>query len=87
MKEATLELEAEVPEEIMDQHNATAKGEHSLSIEEDGIEQIEEGGGRYAKSYFGVKVNFMVSCSCQKDVIYAGEMQDKIAASHMDDLT
>lgn len=86
MKEATFDLELEVPEDIVADH----KGEgHELEVEEDGIEMIEEGGGRYKKSYYGAEVKCTVSCSCQKEgdgPLWEGTWDDKIPASGMDEL-
>lgn len=86
LKEAQLELSAEIPQEVADAHDGD---NHDLEVEETGVDPIEEGGGRYAKSYFGATVSFAVRCSCQKKddaAIYEGEMSDKVAASAMDEL-
>lgn len=88
LKEATLDLEDDVPEEILHEHEGDG---HELSVEEDSAEATEEGGGRYAKSYFGAIVRYAVHCSCKtdsdgNDAIYEGEVSDKVAASHMEEL-
>ena len=68
-----------------------------LSVEEDGIEALEEGGGRYAKSYFGFELTGRVSCACGQDVKITEcnatsfdadifTITDKMAASEMDEL-
>ncbi len=65
---------------------AAHQGEgHDLTVEETGIESIEEGGGRYAKSYFGAAVNFEVHCSCQTAAVATGTVSGKMAASEMDE--
>jgi hypothetical protein len=57
-----------------------------FEVDEDGIDPIEEGGGRYKKSYFGVTVNYTLSCSCDKDFSVSGSMEDKMPASSMDEM-
>lgn len=94
MKEATLEMEADINEHLED--HLKKKGDHELEIEQDGVDTIEEGGGRYAKSYFGAVLNFSIWCSCQNDKdgkrkknakpVYSGSIDDKVAASHMDEM-
>jgi hypothetical protein len=79
LKEANFSLEAQVP---VEGHEGEG---HELSVEESSVEPIEEGGGRYAKSYYGATVNATVTCSCGKfkeDV----ELSDKCSASGMDEL-
>lgn len=79
MKEATFDLETDVD---IDGHEGDA---HELSVEETSVDILEEGGGRYAKSYFGVRVGFRVRCSCD-NFDAKGDMSDKVAASGMDEL-
>jgi hypothetical protein len=56
-----------------------------FDADDDGSEQIEEGGGRYAKSYFGAGLN--VGISCRKcDWKTTVTLEDKIPASHMDEM-
>jgi hypothetical protein len=86
MKEALLEMSDEVPQDIADRHDGE---KHKLSIEETAVEPIEEGGGRYAISYYGATVHYAVRCSCQKDdadPIYESSMEEKVAASEMDEM-
>lgn len=63
---------------------------HDLQIEVDNVEPIEEGGGRYKKSYFGAEVSFRVTCTCdehEKDRwSFDGTVNDKVSASGMDEL-
>ena len=54
-------------------------------ISDTNIDQIEEGGGRYAKSYYGAQVTYEVKCKCG-ELLHEGEITDKIAASAMDEL-
>jgi len=55
------------------------------SIDETNVDQIEEGGGRYAKSYFGAKVDYQVKCKCG-ETLHEGEISDKVAASAMEEM-
>ncbi len=80
LKEATFDIDVTVE---IGEH--TGEG-HELEIDgEPDVEQIEEGGGRYAKAYFGAKVTFTVKCSCG-GLEVDGEYEDKVAASQMDEL-
>lgn len=82
MKEATFNFDGQVPEETMKEH----KGEgHELAVAFS-AEGIEEGGSRYARSYFGVKLTVSVECECGAGEIYVFEADDKIAASGMEEL-
>lgn len=54
-------------------------------ISDTSVEQIEEGGGRYAKSFFGATVGYEVKCKCGES-LHTGEISDKVAASAMDEL-
>lgn len=75
MKEATLEVDLDVE---------FCSGEGHVVSVEDKLSQLEEGGGRYAKSYFGAEGTFDLKCSCGK----TAEVQwsDKVAASEMEEL-
>ena len=65
---------------------------HELTVEADDPEQVEEGGGRYAKSYFGASVSYRIHCKCRRkggedgEPIHEGVLEDKVAASEMDEL-
>jgi hypothetical protein len=88
LKSADLSLECdllEVCEDLKDCFNedGTDKDGHDLTLKEDGMEPLEEGGGRYAKSYFGATVSFTVTCSCGKE--QSADMTDKVAASEMEE--
>lgn len=82
LKEATLDMQDELPPDDVTAH--TGEG-HEFSIEEEGVDQVEEGGGRYAKSYFGATVNYKVTCTCGK-YEHTGELTDKVPASGMDEM-
>lgn len=53
------------------------------------MDQVEEGGGRYAKSYFGATLSFTVTVGIgnPEKSEKSGEWTDKVAASFMDELT
>jgi hypothetical protein len=93
LKEASFDLEfTPNNDQIKDHLNPEGQSIHELEVEEDGVSQIEEGGGRYAKSYFGAEVSFHVRCSCdaakktEERWSLEGTMSDKIAASGMDEM-
>lgn len=94
MKEATLELEEThdiTVEPFKDHINEKGETKHELEIEETGVDQIEEGGGRYAKSYFGATISYTVRCKCDEDKKderweYEGTFGDKVAASAMEEM-
>lgn len=71
-------VEPEVFEWLDDKHG-------DPTIEDTEIEQVEEGGGRYAKSYFGASVTYAVTCKCG-ETLHSGEISDKVAANAMDEL-
>lgn len=85
MKEASFEFEEAMPEEIVQAHQGEG---HELEADFSS-EAIEEGGGRYAKSYFGVQIDVTVRCSCQKqedDPLWNHQFSDKVSASEMEEL-
>jgi hypothetical protein len=98
LKEGELELEGELEDSDADRFDAHLKAhaEHSkihggsvlgeFGVEEDGIDPIEEGGGRYKKSYYGAVVNFTIKCSCDPNFAVSGSMEDKMPASAMDEV-
>ncbi len=61
------------------------EGHGEPSIDETGTDQIEEGGGRYAKSFFGASVSYMVKCQCG-ETLHEGTIEDKVAASAMEEM-
>jgi len=79
MKEANFDLEGTVDD------LCECKGRELTVEEAESPEIIEEGGGRYAKSYYGVKCVAQVTCTkCEKK--WTVEMSDKTPASDMDEL-
>ncbi len=95
MKEATLEMSEEfvIDHNKLEEHLAEKEGGGwtwktgcELIATNEAPEQVEEGGGRYAKSYFGASVDYSVTCECGKgDVLHESTLEDKVAASDMDD--
>lgn len=80
MKEATITFDEDISDKTEDH-----QGEgHELSAEFD-ASLLEEGGGRYKKSYFGVDLKVTVTCSCG-DFHEVFDYSDKVAASEMDEL-
>jgi len=78
LKETTISLSGEVDV-------AEHQGEgHELTAEFT-AEATEDGGGRYAKSYFGVSCICTVTCSCG-ELDENVDMSDKVAASEMEEL-
>ena len=88
LKSADLSLECDLIEVCADlagcfNADGTEKEGHDVTLEEDGVEPLEEGGGRYAKSYYGASVNFSVKCSCGKEA--STSVTDKVAASDFEE--
>lgn len=88
LKEASFELEGEVPEEIVKAH---AGDGHSLDLEADGAELScrTEGSGRYMKTFYGHSTPVALTCSCQErnaDPLWSETFTDDLQASHMDEL-
>jgi hypothetical protein len=88
MKEATLNMEAEID---LNENEAYCKlrkkqggDDLEVEVEEVACNQIEEGGGRYQKSYFGAEIEFELKCG--NTVLEQGSMSDKVPASGMDEL-
>lgn len=82
LKEANLEMSAE--DEWID-HALGPKCE--VYAEMDEVQAIEEGGGRYKKSYYGLSIDFSIKCACDREKVLAtGSMSEKVAASEMEEL-
>jgi hypothetical protein len=94
LKECEFNLDGNVPDEIAELH----KGEgHELELTADSSELTTRSGyfkkglfvpayGRYAKTFYGVDVNYSVSCSCQEESVFSGNLMDDVQASSMDEL-
>jgi hypothetical protein len=100
MKEASLEMseEVKVENDTLKAHLSLSKDKKwawkkgcEVSLEHEDAEQVEESirkkkGSRFPTSYFGASLAFTVTCTCgQGDPLYEGELEDKVAASEMDD--
>lgn len=85
LKTATLEMTSDCTKECIDHVNTEGSDTHDLDVKEEDINQIEEGGGRYAKSYFGAEVCFKITCKCDPKFEFSGSMLDKVAASEMEE--
>lgn len=87
LKTASIEMELDLTEQCKDHLNSEDSDDdtHDLEIEEGEINQIEEGGGRYAKSYFGAEVCFTITCKCDPKFTVEGNVSDKVAASEMEE--
>lgn len=85
LKTASLEMTSDLSKECEGHVNAEGTDTHDLDIKEDDVNQIEEGGRRYAKSYFGAEICFTITCKCDPKFEVTGSMSDKVAASEMEE--
>lgn len=81
MKEATFDVSLEVPEVT---HTVGADRDKCQLSVEDNLSQLEEGGGRYKKSYYGAEGTFNLTCTCGAKAEV--QWSDKIDASSMDEI-
>jgi sporulation protein YlmC with PRC-barrel domain len=84
MKEYTFSTEVEIPAEIVEKMKDIPVSD-DVTAQDDGCDQLEEGGGRYAKSYYGYTMQ--VGVYHGSDKLGTFEVTDKVAASEMDELT
>lgn len=86
MKEYTFNSEAEIDGDLATKMNAIEEADPEAEFEpiEATCETIEEGGGRYAKSYYGFRL--MVAIMHDGKELGQVELTDKVAASYMDEL-
>lgn len=89
LKEATLEIDKEI--DFHRDELAVPLSDEDLgdaTVETENEDQLEEGGGRYAKSYFGATAELVVTAGKGANVIELcrEEWSDKVAASEMDEL-
>lgn len=83
LKEATLELSDDLPEDVFKAHNGE---DHELSVDLEDATADESGGGRYAKNLITVTVNYSVTCKCDKEFAYDGQVEtDSCAASSFEE--
>ena len=84
VKTASLEAEQDLSDELKEH----LEEGHELSVEEQGVDPIEKGGGRYQASFFGATVSYTVHCTCQKsedEPLHSGTLEDEVAASAMEE--
>ena len=75
-------------EDAIEKHYKESKGcanKDDLEVEVQDVEPVEEGGGRYAKSYYGFSATVIVKCNTCEEEITSQGVSDKMAASHMDE--
>ena len=90
LKEGQLEMEGELVGEdaaMMAAHlklheKGVAQG--VFEVHDVGLDAIEEGSRK--KSFYGAVVHFNITCSCDKNFAVSGSMEDKMAASDMDEV-
>ena len=79
LKEAILDITYDLPDGFTECFD-----NHKITVTDTSIEEIEESGGRYQKSYYGACISFEVKCSCGANL--EDTMEGKIAASEMGEL-
>jgi hypothetical protein len=86
MKEYTFAEDADVPAEIVEKMKAIRATEPDADFEAEdaGTEQVDEGGHRYKKSYFGFSMT--VEIKHGSTTLGTFEITDKVQASGMDEL-
>ena len=82
-KEATFELSEDVDVDALAGHVDPETEEPlegcEIELESDYPEQVEEDYGRYAKSYFGVRIAFRIRCKCQPEsapALFEADMEE-----------
>lgn len=83
LKCATFEVDDTIDQAVLDAHtNDEGKdGPHELSVETDGSEVEESGGGRYKKNLFTVVVQYTVTCECDDTFKHDGELRSSPVAA------
>lgn len=91
MKEATFNTDTDLPNDIVAKMEAIKKANPDAEFEaqEAGVTELEEGGSRYKKSYFGfsLTVAIVANVDGKEEGLGTVEVTDKIEASGMDELT
>jgi|SRR5580765_202693 hypothetical protein len=87
MKEYTFNVDHEIDGDLEAKMDAILKDDPNaeFDVEDNGAEQVEEGGSRYAKSYYGFTMTVPVKHG--DDTLGEVTIADKVAASGMDELT
>lgn len=91
VKETEFEFEEQIPLGKVKDHPDNEENDHELEVVEGDVEATErfEGRGRGVRTFFGVRVSYVVRCSCQgeKDPpLDEGEFTSEVQASHMDEV-
>jgi hypothetical protein len=84
MKEGTLQLNDDVPEETVAEHQGEG---HVLSAKDKTAKASESGAGKNLR--YDIEVAYEISCSCQSgpdQSFYAGGMEGEIYPAEMDDV-
>jgi hypothetical protein len=91
MKDYTFNTDADVPEDLVAKMEAIKKDhpDAEFDAQEGSVDQLEEGGHRYKKSYFGytLNVDLVAIVDGKAQDVGSFEVTDKIEASGMDELT
>ena len=91
MKEATFQGDVEIPSDLLAKMDAIKKKHPDVEFEaqDAGVTELEEGGSRYKKSYFGfsLTVAIVANVDGKEEGIGTVEVTDKVQASGMDELT
>lgn len=87
LRESTLEMSVDLSERLAG-HLGSDEGAHELAAEETSSERTErqEGRGRGARTFYGAKVEFKVTCSCGELEEVTGDLEDDVQASSMDEV-
>ena len=89
LRSATIDLEVGPGKEIEEHLKIElAQGKnHDLEVEANAErDQTTKGKGRGLKTFYGVRANFTVKCSCDPEFEYETEAEDYVQASGMDEL-
>lgn len=86
LKEATFDIEGEVPNEIIANHKGDGHG-LDLEVGDSELTSRSEGSGRYMKTFYGYSASLDLTCSCGTEGLWSTDVADDIQASHMDELT
>lgn len=88
LKEATIEMEGDVPETFMKHFDEKNADDHSFEVEEISLSSFEESDNpgrpaRYQRTLYGVEAEVTVKCSCGETCQVT--MKDSVSASSMDE--
>lgn len=88
LKSAEIELEGD--NDDVTEH-LKREGTHELIIEDESVEPTDRTDGkgrpaRYTRTYYGVRLSYRVTCSCDDKWAAEGDLEDDVQASSMDEL-